>query len=96
MTRDEMAAVVRDVLREERRQSATDPAVLKTVTGILTAFGINDDERFEIRKDFAYVRRWRQTAEHLQRGYWLAIVGLFVSGMASMAYVGIKTILGKW
>ncbi len=97
MTRDEVTQVVREVLSEERRiqKDALDVVALKAVSAILTAFGMNDDDRIEMRADFRYLRHWRRAAESMQRGWWIAITALLVSGVASAIYLGLKTIFGK-
>ena len=83
--REQIADAVREALATE-----LDHVMLKTVSGILTAFGMNEDERHEIRADFAYLRRWRKTSETVSRGGWVAISTVIVSGMASAVWLGIK------
>lgn len=97
MTREEVAAVVRQVLDEEHRlyKVAEDNLVMKTVAGILTAFGINEDDKAEIRADLIYLRQWRRTAEHVRRGWWLAATALLVSGIASALYLGLRALFVK-
>lgn len=95
LSKIEIADVVREVLREQEQRviAANDQATLKVVSGILTAFGINEDDRLEIREDFAYLRRWRKTSEAVSRGGWIAVATILVSGMASAVWIGIKAIL---
>jgi hypothetical protein len=97
MTDDEITAIVKRVLEEEKQihAQAFDNIALRTVASILTAFGMNDDDRSEIREDFAYLRRWRKTAEQVQRGWWIAFMAVLVSGIASAFYLGVRAMLGK-
>jgi hypothetical protein len=96
MTREEISLIVREVLAEERETQSVqqDAVVLKVVSAILTGFGINDDDRKEIREDFIYLRRWRQTSQQVQRGSWIAIMGVLISGLAGALILGIKALLG--
>lgn len=95
MTKQEISEIVREVLLEQQRTIApvTDAATLRVVSGILRSFGINDDDVSEIREDFAYLRRWRKTSEQISRGGWIAVMTVFVSGIASAIFIGVKAIL---
>lgn len=97
MTKEEIRAIVQQVLAEERRNSddELDVTVLKTVSGLLTSFGIPDDERKDIAEDFRYLRRWRLGAERVQGLGMTAIVALVVGGIASALWLGIKAAIGK-
>lgn len=97
MTDDEIRKIVHQVLVEERQQNADrmDETVIKTISAILTGFGINNDERKEIAEDFRYLRKWRQGSERLQGVGWTALVTLFAGGIASALYLGVKAMLGK-
>lgn len=97
MTKEEIRAIVQQVLAEERRNNddELDVTVLKTVSGLLTSFGIPDDERKDIAEDFRYLRRWRLGAERVQGLGMTAIVALIVGGIASALWLGIKAAIGK-
>ena len=99
MTRDEVTLVIKEVLAEEHEkqsQAATqDAAVLNVVSAILTSFGINEDDRKDIRADFIYLRSLRQTSQHIQRGGWIALMAVFVSGIAGVVFLGFKAFLSK-
>lgn len=90
--REEIVRVVRDTIRDELR-TELDAVMLKTVASLLTTFGMNDDDKQEIRDDFAYLRRWRKTSENISRGGWIAIMTVLVSGIASAIWLGVKGFL---
>jgi hypothetical protein len=96
MTREEIAEVVKQVLLEERatQTAIQDVDVLKVVAAILTGFGINEDDRKEIREDFIYLRRWRKTSQQIERSGWIALMGVFITGIAAALVLGIKALLG--
>ena len=54
-------AVVAETLAEQQRlrHDDIDAVVLKTVATILTSFGIEEEDRQELRADFQHLRRWR-------------------------------------
>jgi hypothetical protein len=95
LTAEEIRLIVREVMAEERAAHAQerDAAQLTLVSAILTGFGINDDDRKDIREDFAYLRRWRQTSEKIQHGGWIGIMTLLVSGLGAALFLGIKSLL---
>lgn len=97
MTPDEVRSVVRQVVLEERKNNSTavDDAMLKTVSAILTSFGIPDDERKDIAEDFRYLRKWRLGAERIQGVGMTALVTMLVGGALSAAWLAVKAALGK-
>jgi len=88
--KDEISAVVREAIKVQLH-AELDTIVLKTVSSILTTFGMNDDDRADMRDDFAYLRRWRKTSENISRGGWIAIMTVLVSGFASAIWLAAKT-----
>src|SRR4051794_14647144 len=97
MTEDEIRHIVHQVLLEERLDNTDkhDAAMLKTVSAILTSFGIEEDERKDIAEDFRYLRRWRLGAERVQGVGITAIVTLLVGGTVSALWLGVKALIGK-
>ena len=97
MTPAEIKAVVTEVLAEQQvaRQDNIDEAMLKTVAAILTSFGIDDDDRQEIRKDFSHLRRWRLSVEQAQTFTFKAAITVLVTGILGVLWLGIKATLGK-
>lgn len=97
MTADEIKAVVREVLEEQRQeeQPGIDAVVLKTIATILTSFGIEEEDRKELQADFRHLRRWRKSIEQTQTYAFKTIVTVLVTGFLGLVWLGVKTTLGK-
>jgi hypothetical protein len=97
MNEGQIRDVVLQVLREERHHynDHLDETVLKTVSAILTSFGIEDDERKEIKADFQHLRRWRTSVESVQRVGVATIVTVLVTGVLGALWLGAKALIGK-
>jgi hypothetical protein len=97
MTKDEIQQIVSTVLEEEskRRGAAVDEVVLKAVATILTSFGIEEEDRVELRADFIHLRKWRKSVEQAQSLTFKTIVGVIVTGALGALWLGVKTLLGK-
>jgi hypothetical protein len=44
-------------------EEAVSVAVRKEISGLLLSFGIEDDDKKELRADFLHLRRWRKGVE---------------------------------
>lgn len=96
MTPNEIKEVVRDVLAEQRlNEPDIDKIALKTIATILTSFGIEDDDRLELKADFSHLRRWRKSVEQAQSYTFKAIVTVIATGFVGAVWLGIKSALGK-
>ena len=97
MTSDEIKGVIHDVLAEQKmlHKDDIDDVVLKTIATILTSFGIEDEDRKEIKADFAHLRRWRKSVEQAQTFTFKAIVTVIISGVIGAFWLGFKAMLGK-
>lgn len=97
MTRDDIAEVVRTVLEEERKEYAAsqDEVVLKTVSAILTSFGLDDKDKKEIQADFVHLRKWRKSVDSVERVGVTTVVTVILGGLLGAVWLGIKTMLGK-
>lgn len=97
MQTHEVKEIVAEVLAEQKRlhNNDVDEVVLRTIATILTSFGIEEEDRAEIRADFKHLRRWRKSVEQAQ-GYGLkAIVTVIVGGIIGAFWLGFKTMVGK-
>jgi len=97
MDSHDVRAIVAEVLAEQKRlhNNEVDEVVLKTIATILTSFGIEEEDRAELRADFVHLRRWRKSVEQAQ-GYGLkAIVTVIISGVIGAFWLGFKTMFGK-
>jgi len=97
MQADEVKQIVAQVLAEQKRlhNAEADEVVLKTIATILTSFGIEEEDRIEMRADFQHLRRWRKASEQAQTFTFKTIVAIIVSGFAGVVWLGIKTRLGQ-
>lgn len=97
MQAHEVKDIVAEVLAEQKRlhNAEADEVVLRTIATILTSFGIEEEDRVELRADFIHLRRWRKSVEQAQ-GYGLkAIVTVIVGGIIGAFWLGFKTMVGK-
>lgn len=97
MTAEEVRLVVAAVLEEEglRRGALTDEVVMKAVATILTGFGIEDDDRKELRADFDHLRRWRKSVEQAQTYGLKAMITVLVTGLLGALWLGFKASVGR-
>ena len=61
----DVRAIVVETLAEQQRirHDDIDAVVLKAVATTLTSFGIDEEDRKELRADFQHLRRWRRSVE---------------------------------
>jgi len=97
MTNDEVAQVVRQVLSAERESnpSQQDEVVMRTIATILTSFGIEEDDRKELKADFTHLRKWRKSVEQAQRLTFKVIITTIIGGFLGAVWLGVKALLGK-
>ena len=79
MSQEESKAMARDIAKE-------------TVKLVLRDLGIDiaDDEPFELRKDFLFLREWRQTCEQVRNKGTMTVVGIIVTGLLGLLVLGFK------
>jgi hypothetical protein len=94
---EDIKKIVAVVLDEEavRRGKLLDEVVLKAVATILTSFGVEEEQASELRKDFTHLRRWRTSVEQAEGLTFRIVVTAIISGVVGVAWLGIKTMLGK-
>lgn len=97
LTEEDITRIVRAVLdaEAERRGHTLDDVVMKAVATILTSFGVEDDDRKELRADFEHLRRWRRSVEQAQSLTFRMVLTAIVGGVVGATWLGIKTLLGK-
>lgn len=97
MTNDEVAQVVRQVLSAERESnpSQQDEVVMRTIATILTSFGIEEEDRKELKADFTHLRKWRKSVEQAQRLTFKVIITTIIGGFLGAVWLGVKALLGK-
>jgi hypothetical protein len=87
---DEIELLVQGAL-----QKALPGAVETAITNALVSFGVEQDDRNELRGDFRHLRRWRKSVEQAQSMTFKAVVGTIATGLVAALWLGIKTYLGK-
>jgi hypothetical protein len=94
---DEIRAIVAETLAEQHRlqQESIDAIVLKAVASVLASFGIEDDDRKELRADFQHLRRWRSSVEQAQSYTFKAVITVIATGLMGAVWLGVKVVLGK-
>jgi hypothetical protein len=97
MQEQDVKVIVAEVLAEQKRlhNNDADEVVLRTISTILTSFGIEEEDRIELRRDFDHLRRWRKASEQIERAGWKAIATVLVTGICGMIWLGIQAKLGK-
>ncbi|RZN09246.1 hypothetical protein CWO91_18420 [Bradyrhizobium genosp. SA-3] len=97
MPDDEIKAIVAETLAEQHRlqQESIDAIVLKAVASVLASFGIEDDDRRELRADFQHLRRWRKSVEQAQSYTFKAVITVIATGLMGAVWLGVKVVLGK-
>ncbi|AWO92962.1 MULTISPECIES: hypothetical protein [Bradyrhizobium] len=97
MPEDEIKALVVETLAEQQRfqQDSIDAIVLKAVASVLATFGIEDDDRKELRADFQHLRRWRKSVEQAQSYTFKAVITVIATGLMGAVWLGVKVVLGK-
>jgi hypothetical protein len=93
----EVEAVVRQVLAAEREETEKhiDQVTMKTMVAILTSFGIDDDERLEIKADFQHLRRSRQAYELVQKTGLKAAITVVITATLGAMWLGVTSMLHK-
>ena len=93
----DVRAIVIETLAEQQRirHDDIDAVVLKAVATILTSFGIDEEDKKELRADFQHLRRWRRSVEQAQSYTFKAVITVIVTGFVSAVWLGVKATLGK-
>lgn len=94
---EEIRAIVIETLAEQQRlhHSDIDTVVLRTVATILTSFGIEEEDRRELRADFQHLRRWRKSVEQAQSYTFKAMITVIFTGLVGAVWLGVKVMLDK-
>jgi hypothetical protein len=97
MSHDDIRTVVLDTLAEQQRvhHSDIDAVVVRAIATILTSFGIEEEDRRELRADFQHLRRWRKSVEQAQSYTFKAVITIIVAGFLGAIWLGIKVMVGK-
>lgn len=94
---EDIRTIVAATVAEQQRQQRDeiDAIVLRAIATILTSFGIEEEDRKELRADFQHLRRWRKSVEQAQSYTFKAVITVIVAGLVGAAWLGIKAMLGR-
>ena len=97
MNEADIRAIVAHTLAEQQRlqSSSIDTAVQRAVAAILTSFGMEEEDRRELRADLQHLRRWRKSVEQAQNYTFKAVITVIVTGLVGAAWLGFKVMLAK-
>ncbi len=97
VVQEDIKATVAETLAEQHRlqREEIDAVVLRAIVTILTSFGIEEEDRKELRADFQHLRRWRKSVEQAQSYTFKAVITVIVTGFVGAVWLGIKVIIGK-
>jgi hypothetical protein len=97
-SRDEdIRTIVAETLAEQQRlqRDDIDAIVLRAIVTILTSFGIEEEDRRELRADFRHLRRWRKSVEQAQSYTFKAVITIIVTGFVGAVWLGVKAMLAR-
>ena len=94
---DHIRTIVAETLAEQQRihHNEIDAIVSRTIVTILTSFGIEEEDRREMRADFEHLRRWRKSVEQAQSYTFKAVITVIATGLVGAIWLGIKAMLDK-
>jgi len=94
---DDIKAIVVETLNEQQRfrRDDVDAIVQRAVATTLTSFGIEEEDRRELRADLQHLRRWRKSVEQAQSYTFKAVVTVIATGLVGAVWLGVKVVLGK-
>lgn len=97
ISEDTIRTVVAEILGEQQRihHGDIDAVVDRAIAAVLASFGIEEDDRRELRADFQHLRRWRKSVEQAQGFTFKAVITVIVAGFLGAVWLGIKAMLGK-
>ncbi|MCA6106915.1 hypothetical protein J6497_06550 [Bradyrhizobium sp. CNPSo 4026] len=96
-TRTALRDIFAQPLAEQQliRREEIDAAVLKTVATTLMSFGIEQEDRQELRADLQYLRRWRRSVEQAQTYTLKAVITVIATALLAAVWLGLDSALGK-
>lgn len=64
--------------------------VPEAVRQTLLQMGIDTSDPLAMQRDFQHLRDWRESGEAIKKKGTLALVGIFVSGLGTLLFLGLK------
>jgi hypothetical protein len=95
--RDDIKAIVSETLAAQQTfvRDDIDAIVLRAIGTTLASFGIEGDDRKEVRADLQHLRRWRKSVEQAQSYTFKAVITVIVTGFVGAVWLGVKLVLGR-
>jgi len=96
-TSEDIKTIVAETLAEQHRlqRDEIDAVVMRAIVTILTSFGIEEEDRRELRADFQHLRRWRRSVEQAQSYTFKAVITVIATGLVGAIWLGVKVMLGR-
>src|SRR5579871_2718690 len=97
LSEDTIRAVVVETLGEQQRIHSGDigAVVDRAIATVLASFGIEEEDRRELRADFQHLRRWRKSVEQAQSYTFKAVITIIVAGVLGAVWLGTKAMLDR-
>jgi hypothetical protein len=97
IAKEDIRAVVAEALAEQQRlrDLDIDAVIQRTIASTLISFGIEEEDRRELRADFQHLRRWRRSVEQAQSFTFKAVITIIVTGFVGAVWLGFKVMVGK-
>jgi hypothetical protein len=94
---DAIRAIVVETLCEQQKlhHGDIDAVVDRAIAAVLVSFGIEEDDRRELRADLQHLRRWRKSVEQAQTYTFKAAITVIVAGFLGAVWLGVKVMLDK-
>jgi len=64
--------------------------VAEAVRQTLLQMGIDTSDPLTMQRDFQHLRAWRESEEEIKKKGTLAMVGIFLSGLGTLLFLGLK------
>ena len=70
-------------------------SVAEAVKQTLIQLGVDTSDPLAMQRDFQHLRQWRQSGDSLKDKGMLAILGIFLSGLAALLVMGVREWMHK-
>jgi hypothetical protein len=94
---EDIKAIVATTLAEQQKLSRDyiDAVAFRAVATTLRSFGIEEEDRRELRADLQHLRHWRKSVEQAQSYTSKVVITVIVTGFIGAVWLGIKVVLGR-